>query len=105
MSTLFARHEFQGQPGNLPYIHAMIKVNWDVLSHEDKIFVNNCIRASVLDIIKGEEINRLIDESLIKMSSEVRNIINLAKSYLINVIQDVWLWLVKIILFAACQTI
>ena len=42
--TLFARHEFQGQSGNLPHIHAMIKANWDELSHEEKLLVNDCIR-------------------------------------------------------------
>ena len=82
MSTLFARHEFQGQAGNLPHIHAMIKVNWDGLSYEEKLFVDDCIRASVLDIVKVEEINHLIDEGIIKTSADVRNITNLAKNIL-----------------------
>ena len=85
MSTLFARHEFKGQAGNLPHIYAMMKVNLDELSYEAKLFVDDCIRASILDIIKVEEINCLIDEGLIKMSSKGRNITNLAK----NILSDI----------------
>ena len=80
MSTLFARHKFQDQAGNLPRIHAVIKINWDELTCEETLFVNNCIRASVLDIIKIEEMNCLIDDGLIRTSFEVRNIKNFAKN-------------------------
>ena len=77
-SSLFARREFQGQAGHLPHILAMIKINWD----KSRKFVKDCIRASVLDIIKVGKINRLIDEGPIKNSSDVNIITNLAKHIL-----------------------
>ena len=52
VDIIFARHEFQSTVGNLPHIHAMFKVKWDKLSQEEKKCVNECIHASVLDIIR-----------------------------------------------------
>ena len=82
VSSLFARHEFQGHAGNLPHIHAMLKVNWTKLTNDEKLFVNDCIRASVLDIVKVEETNRLIDEGLWKNKNEVYKLTSLATSIL-----------------------
>ena len=78
VSSLFARHEFQSQAGNLPHIHTMIKINWNSLTNQEKQFVNDCIRASVLDIVKVHEMQRLVDEGLLNDVCEVSKITNLA---------------------------
>ena len=82
VSSLFARHEFQSQAGNLPHIHAMVKVNWEELSCDQKEFVRDCIRASVLDIVRVDEIPRLIEEGLLTHSSDVKMITNLGSQIL-----------------------
>ena len=41
--SLFARHEYQKDAGNLPHTHAMLKVNWDKMTEEEKEFVNDLI--------------------------------------------------------------
>ena len=56
----------------------MLKVKWDKLSQEEKCFVNECIRASVLDIIRIEEVQIHIDEGFFNHSADVQNMINLA---------------------------
>ena len=73
---------FKVMQKNLPHIHAMLKVNWTQLTNDEKLFVNDCIRASVLDIVKVEETNRLIDEGLWKNKNEIYKLTSLATSIL-----------------------
>ena len=49
---LFARHEFQESVGNLPHIHVMLKITWHLLTMAQRLFVNDLIRASLLDIVR-----------------------------------------------------
>ena len=53
---------------SLPRIHAMIKINWNVSTNEEKN-VNDLLKASILDIGKLDEIQRLIDGGLLKEAS------------------------------------
>ena len=78
VDIIFARHEFQSTVGNLPHIHAMLNVKWDKLSQEKKKSVNDCIHASVLDIIRIEEFQIHIGEELFNHPADVQKIINLA---------------------------
>ena len=82
VDNIFARHEFQSTVGNLPHIHAMLKVKWENLSQEEKECVNDCIRASVLDIVRVDEVQRHIDEGLFKHPSDLKNVINIAMAVL-----------------------
>ena len=52
VESLFARHEFQASVGNLPHIHAMLKIAWHLLTMAQRAFVNDLIRASLLDIVR-----------------------------------------------------
>ena len=89
VSSLFAWHENQSKAGNLPHIHAMIKIIWNSLTNQDKQFVNDCVRASVLDIVKVHELQCLVDEGLLNDVCEVSKITNLAKKYYhINALLD-----------------
>ena len=62
--AFFARYEFQSSSGNLPHIHAMLKVKWDSLTNEEKKLVDDLIRADVFDIIKPHEVQRYLDENI-----------------------------------------
>ena len=82
VKTLFARHEFQASIGNLPHIHLMLRVSWEELSDGEKIFVNDLVRASYLDIVKIDEIPRYIEEGLFKEASDAKEITNLGREIL-----------------------
>ena len=56
----------------------MLNVKWDKLSQEKKKSVNDCIHASVLDIIRIEEFQIHIGEELFNHPADVQKIINLA---------------------------
>ena len=67
VDAFFARHEFQSTKGNLPHIHAMLKVNWGSLNTQERIFVRDLIRADVFEIVKPHEVQQLYDEKLLKI--------------------------------------
>ena len=52
VESLFARHKFQASVGNLPHIHAMLKIVWHLLTMAQRAFFNYLIRASLLDIVR-----------------------------------------------------
>ena len=52
VESLFARHKFQTSVGNLTHIHAMLKIAWHLLTMAQRAFVNDLIRASLLDIVR-----------------------------------------------------
>ena len=89
IDIIFAIHEFQSTVVNIPHINAMLKVKWDKFSQEEKKCVNECIHASVIDIIIIEEVQSHIEKGssiilLIFRSSKTQQF----TSYHTNVTQD-----------------
>ena len=84
IETIFARHEFQSSIGNLPHIHAMLKLMWNAMSQEQRDHVNELIRASYLDIVRVDERPRLIEEGRCQHDLDVKEIIELAKSIVVH---------------------
>ena len=64
VDAFFARHEFQSCSGNLPHIHAMLKVKWSSLTENETIFVQDLIRADIFEIVKPHEVQRYLDENI-----------------------------------------
>ena len=64
--------------GNLPHIYAMLKFKWENLSQEEREYVNDCIRVSVLDIVRVDEVQRHVDEGLFRHPSDLKNVIDIA---------------------------
>lgn len=64
----------------------MIKIAWHLLTEEEKVKVRDLIRASHLDIVKVDEIPRLIEEGLIKDASQVRSISELGRKILSHLV-------------------
>ena len=52
----------------------MLKVKWDKLSQEEKKCVNECIHASVIDIIIIEEVQGHIEKGLFSHLYDFQNI-------------------------------
>ena len=74
VDAFFARHEFQSSKGNLPHIHAMLKVKWHALNEEEKRFVRDLIRADVFEIVKPHEEQRYYDEKIVKDIKELKDL-------------------------------
>lgn len=69
--ALFARKEYQQDVGNLSHIHAILKISWEKLSEDEKKFVLELVRASVVDIIRTDELDHFMKEKLIKSYDDV----------------------------------
>ena len=65
MKTMFARYEYQKDVGNLSHIHFLAELNWSTMNAEEKKFVKDMIRASVLDIVRTDEMQRFIDDGIL----------------------------------------
>ena len=60
----------------------MLKIAWNLLTMYQREFVNNLIRDSLLDIVRVDEIQRLIDKGLFKNSNNVTKIFDIGQSVL-----------------------
>ena len=80
--AIFARKEYQKDKGNVSHTHLMLKINWDNLSAEEKEFLNDLIRASVIDIVRVDEVDHLIEHGLMKSVVDLEEIVNDASTIL-----------------------
>ena len=77
----FARKEYQADKGNLSHIHLLGKV----LNLQDKNELFELVRNNVIDIVKPDEINILLDEGIIKHEDDVIEIQMDGMTYLMHV--------------------
>ncbi len=80
--TMFARFEYQKDVGNLPHIHSLLKIHWETLSSEEKEFVKELIRASVLEIVRPDEAEHLRRDGIISSMHDIDDIIKDAQTML-----------------------
>ena len=64
--SMFARKEYQALTGNLSHIHLMLEVNWAKLDKNQKSFVNDLCRCSLLDIVCPGEVQNLRNDGTFK---------------------------------------
>ena len=60
--NIFARDEYQNSVGNLPHIHALIAINRDLMTQEQKAKVDELIWSSYGDIITINDLESSIDK-------------------------------------------
>ena len=62
VSSIFARNEYQAKAGNLSHIHLILQVDYENLSAPEQKFVDDLCRCAVLDIVRPDEIDKLIED-------------------------------------------
>ena len=82
VNSMFVRYEYQKDTGNLSHIHLILEINWKVLSEEEKAFVKDLIRASIVDIVRAEEYQSFIDESIFRSMDDHDDMIKDATKFL-----------------------
>ena len=60
----------------------MLKVNWDNLSDEEKKFMDDLIRASVVDVVRTDEVNHLIEHGLLESMDDLKEVLDDAEKVL-----------------------
>ena len=82
MLAVLARKEYQSDVGNLSHIHLLGKLaQMCEHSRED---LGNLIRNNIVDIIKPEEVDAMIDEGLINHKDDVNQVQIDGKTYIIH---------------------
>jgi hypothetical protein len=82
INCLFARDKYQGGAGNLPHIHAIVRVNYDANDPHAVDAFQDHIQGFVSDIIRVEEIDDYVAEGLLRDRDEWYEIQKLAGSIL-----------------------
>ena len=80
--AIFSRDEYQSDVGNLPHMHMMISMNTLEMNEEQTVKVNDLIRASIIDIVRSDEVQSLIDEGILNEYDDVYTIQDLARGIL-----------------------
>ena len=74
--SIFERKEYQQLSGNLSHTHLILEVLYNLLSVEEQKFVNELIRASVIDVIRYNEIDDYIKNNIITCKEDVHDVVN-----------------------------
>ena len=82
INATFARREYQSNSGNLAHSHIILAVDWEVLSTEEKQFVENLACGSAFDVVKSCDIQKYIDLNLISSRSDVEVLVDNATLFL-----------------------
>ena len=69
----------------------MIQLNWNAMNEEERIFVNNLIRASVFDIVKPKEVNKFIEEGIFGNQYDIYTVYENAELFLSHHCNDAYL--------------
>ena len=85
---IFVRYEYQKDTGNLSHIHLILQVKWDELTSEEKEFMQDIIRASKNEIVRAEEIQKLIEEGIFKSYDDWIEMQGLAEKFLPHVCNE-----------------
>ena len=85
---IFIRYEYQKDAGNLSHIHLILQVKWEELTPEEKDFMDDIIRASKNEIVRPEEIQRLIDEGIFKSHEDWYEMQELTEKFLPHVCNE-----------------
>ena len=85
---IFVRYEYQKDAGNLSHIHLILQVLWDDLNAEERAFMDDIIRASKHEIVRPEEVQKLVDEGIFKNSEDLYKMEDLVEKFLPHVCNE-----------------
>ena len=86
--ALFVRKEYQSKRGNLDHDHMMLALNFGLMNEEEKAFVNDLIRASIYDIVRSDEVPKMIEEGIFNHPEDVHTIYQDAEKFLAHHCND-----------------
>ena len=75
VGSLFGRKEYQPSSGNVSHTHLILEVLFHLLTVQERAFVEDLIRASVLDIVRPDEINKFIEDGVFVSKDDVHDVI------------------------------
>ena len=82
VGSIFARCEYQKEVGNLHHIHLILQVLYHMLNEEQKSFVDNLVRASVLDVVRPDEVQKMIEDGVYESVDDWFDMQNDASTFL-----------------------
>ena len=76
LSAIFVRKEYQTSKGNLSHSHMMVALDYKLMSIDEKKIVDNLVRASIFDIVKPEEAEKIIEDGIFSTIDDIHTVYN-----------------------------
>lgn len=80
--SIFSRNEYQSLVGNLSHIHLILEVDRKKMTSEQRKFVDDLCRCSILDIVRSNEVQKLINDGTFKSIDDYKEMTNDAFMFL-----------------------
>ena len=78
-TAIFVRDEYQSMEGNLCHNHLILLIDKSTMNSESERFIQDLVRASVLEIVKTDsDLPKLLENELLNSVHEVKEIEDLA---------------------------
>ena len=82
LHAIFARKEYQSKQDNLSHSHMMASLRWDLMSDEEKKFVEDLIRADIFEIVRADEVDDLVEEGIFENPMDIYEVYENARKFL-----------------------
>ena len=82
VESLFVSKEYQQSSRNISHTHLILEVLWDLLTIEQRIFVEDLIRASLFDIVCSDEIEKFVEDGIFYKKKNVHDVFDDANAFL-----------------------
>ena len=82
VDAVFARDEYQNDAGNLPHIHMMLSLKTSEMTEDQIDKMDELVRASIVDIVRDDEVDRLVAEGILDRRTDIYEMQDLASSIL-----------------------
>ena len=82
ITAIFARDEYQATAGNLCHNHLILAIDEVTINNDSQIYIYDLIRSSAMEIIKTDDMERLLENGLLKKTGEVSHYTKLAETIL-----------------------
>ena len=80
--SIFSRNEYQSLVGNLSHIHLILEVDRKNLTRDQRKFLDDLCRCSILDVVRSDELQKLINDGTFKSIDDYKEMTNDAFKFL-----------------------
>ena len=79
---MFSRCEWQKMVGNLHHLHLMLEVALNLLSAEERTFIDDLCRCSIFDIVRVNEVDDLINDGTFESKEDYYDVVSDGNDFL-----------------------
>ena len=71
VNAIFSRREYQSNSGNLGHAHIILVIQWDALTNEERLFIENLAKGLIIEVLRSDDIESYLEQRIINNKNEV----------------------------------